>query len=267
MASSPASGAWRRVGLGLAALVAALLSAGLARGEIAQQDGVRLSFDVQFRPQALPRDRPAPVSASFAGRISALDGGAPPRVRRLSIGFDRRGVVSTRGLPFCRRGDLQSVSTGAALARCGDALLGRGHFAAFIDFPPSGFTVRGPALAFNGRQGGRPVVLLHVYVSTPVRAALVIPMRISRPPQGRFGTVLSTKVPRLAGGAGYLTGIGLTLNRRYRSGGRIRSFVSASCPAPAGFTVDVFNLARGSFEFADGQRANVALSRTCRVRD
>ncbi len=239
----------------------------MARAEIAQQGNVRLSFDVQFSPQALPRDRPAPISASFSGAIRALDGGAPPRVRRLSIGFDRRGTVSTQGLPVCRRGDLQSVTTATAMARCGDAFLGRGQFAAFIDFPPSGFNVRGPALAFNGRRQGRPVVLLHVYVSAPVQAALVIAMNISHPSQGRFGTVLSTTVPRLAGGAGYLTGIGLTLNRRYRFGGQPRSFLSASCPAPAGFTVDVFTLARGSFEFADGRHANVVLERTCRVRE
>jgi hypothetical protein len=250
----------------LALLVALLLSVGLARGEVAQQGGVRLSFDVQFSPQALPRDQPAPISASFSGRISALDGGAPPRVKRLSIGFDRRGTVSSEGLPICRRGDLQSVTSDTAMARCGDAFLGRGQFAAFIDFPPSGFTVQGPALAFNGRRNGQPVVLLHVYVSAPVRAALVIAMRISRPAQGKFGTVLTTTVPRLAGGAGYLTGISLDLNRRYRVGGQPRSFLSASCPAPAGFTVDVFTLAEGSFEFADGQQANVALERTCRVR-
>jgi len=247
-------------------LAAVLLGAGLARGEVAQQVGVRLSFDVRFSPHALPRDRPAPISATFSGRISALDGGPPPRVRRLSIGFDRRGIVSTRGLPVCRRGELQSVSTATAMARCGSAFLGRGHFAAFIDFPPRGFTVRGPALAFNGRSGGRPLILLHVHISTPIQAALVIPMRITHPPRGRFGTVLSTTVPRLAGGAGYLTGIGLTLDRRYRFGGRARSFLSASCPAPAGFTVAVFTLARGRFEFADGRHADVALSRTCRVR-
>lgn len=228
---------------------------------------MRLSFDVQFSPHALPRDRPAPISASFSGRISALDSARPPRVRRLSIGFDRRGTVSTRGLPVCRSRQLQSTTTAEAFDRCGPAFLGRGHFAAFIDFPTRGFPVRGPALAFNSRRDGRPLILLHVYVSAPVQAALVLAMRVSHPPRGRFGTILSTKVPRLAGGAGYLTGIGLTLNRRYRFEGRTRSFLSASCPAPAGFTVDVFTLARGSFEFADGKHANVDLTRTCRVRE
>lgn len=259
-----AGGAWRRVGLAGTVLVAALLVAGLARGEVAQKDNVRLAFDVEFSPQALPRDRQVPISLSFSGRISAVNGAEPPRVRRLTIGFNRRGTVTTRGLPVCDAGRLQSVTTDTALARCGRALLGRGHFAAYIDFAPRGFPVRGPALAFNGRRGGRPVILLHVYVSSPVQAALVLVMRISHPPKGEFGTVLSTTVPRLAGGAGYLTGIGLRFDRR-RIDGRTRSLVSASCPAPAGFSVAVFTLARGSFDFASGQHANVALTRTCRV--
>lgn len=258
---------WRRVGLWVAVLAVAMPVAELARAEVAQKDNVRLSFDVEFSPHALPRDRPAPVSARFSGSITAVEGTTPPRVRRLSIGFDRRGVVSARGLPVCRSRQLQSTTTAEALARCRGAFLGRGHFAAFIDFPDRGFPVRGAALAFNGRRDGRPTVFIHVYVSTPVRAALVIPMTISHPSRGRFGTVLSTAVPRLAGGAGYLTGIGLDFNRRYRFEGRTRSFISASCPAPAGFTVDVFTLARGSFEFAGGGHANVVLERTCRVRD
>jgi hypothetical protein len=267
MAGRGSRGAWRRIGLGLALLTAALAAAGAARGEIAQEDNARLAFDVQFSPHSLPRSRPAPVSATFSGRISAVNGAAPPRVRRLSVAFTRRASLSTGGLPTCRPAELQSVTTGTALARCRGALLGRGHFAAHVDFSTGGFSVRGPALAFNGLRAGRPAILLHVYVKTPVQAALVLVMKVSRPTRGRFGIVLSTTVPTLAGGAGYLTGIGLTLNRRYRSGGRTRSFLNASCPAASGFTVAAFTLARGSFEFANGQHARVDLTRTCRVSD
>lgn len=266
MASRASRGAWRRVGLGLAFLVVLLVTAGIARGEVAQKDNVRLAFDVEFSPHALPRDRAVPVSASFSGSIAAVNGAAPPRVRRLSIAFNRRGAISTVGLPVCRPGELQSVTSEVALARCRGALLGRGHFAAHIDFPPGSVAAQGPALAFNGRREGRPVILLHVYVSNPVQAALVLVMQLSHPATGEFGTVLTTTVPKLAGGAGYLTGIDLTLDRRYRFGGRTRSLISASCPARAGFTVSVFTLARGSFEFANGQHANVALTRTCSVR-
>jgi hypothetical protein len=265
MTSNGSIGLRRHLGLGLAVLAVALTTAALAHAEIAQQDNVRLAFNVEFSPQALPRDRAVPIGASFSGKVSAVNGAVPPRVRRLSVAFSRRGVVSTRGLPVCRAGELQSVTSEVALARCRGALLGRGRFAAHVDFPGAGFAVRGPALAFNGRNGGRPAILLHVYVSAPVQAALVLVMKVSHPAQGQFGTVLSTTVPKLAGGAGYLTGIGLRINRRYRFDGRTRSFLSASCPAQAGFSVSVFTLARGSFEFADGQHARVDLTRTCRV--
>jgi hypothetical protein len=266
MAGKASGMAWGRIGLGIALAVAALVTAGVAWGEVAQKDNVRLAFDVEFSPHALPRDRAVPISARFSGNISAVNGAAPPRVRRLSIAFNRRGVVSTAGLPICRQQALQSVTSEEALARCRGALLGRGHFAAHIDFLPSGFQAQGPALAFNGRRGGRQVIFLHVYVTAPIQAALVLVMTVSHQAQGEFGTVLSTTVPKLAGGAGYLTGIRLTLNRRYRFEGRTRSFISASCPAQAGFTVSAFTLARGSFEFANGQHANVALTRTCSVR-
>lgn len=256
---------WLRIGLGLAVLAAALATAGLARGEIAQQGNVRLIFDAQFSPKSLPRDRLAPISVTVSGKISAVNGAVPPRVKRLTIGFNRGGTISSRGLPVCGAGELQSVDSDAALARCRDALVGRGYFEAFIDFPTGGFGVRGRALAFNGRRGGRPVVLLHVFVSSPIQAALVLTMNFTHPTKGQFGTVLSATVPKLAGGAGYLTGIGLTFDRHYRFHGETRSFLSASCPAPAGFTAGVFTLARGNFEFADGQHASIGLTRTCRV--
>jgi hypothetical protein len=263
--ASGSGGPRRRVGLALGFLAIALLTAGAAHGEIAQQNNVRLAFNVRFSPHALPRDRSVPVSASFSGKVSAINGVVPPRVRRLTVAFNRRATISTRGLPTCRASQLQSVTTEAALARCRGALLGRGQFAARVEFSTGDFAVRGPALAFNGLRAGRPAILLHVYVSTPVQAALVLVMKISRPAQGRFGIVLSTKVPTLAGGAGYLTGIGLTLNRRYRFGGHTLSYLNASCPAAAGFTISSFTLARGSFEFASGQHARVDLTRTCRA--
>lgn len=265
MASRASSRAWPRLGLGLAVLVAALLTAGLAQGEVAQKDNIRLAFNVQFTPHALPRDRPAPISATLSGKVTAVNGAEPPRVKRLIVAFNRRGTFSTEGLPVCSSGQLQSVTTEAALARCRGALLGRGQFGAFVEFPTGGFAVNGPTLAFNGRRGGRQVILLHVNVSTPIQTALVLVMKVSHPAQGQFGTVISTAVPKLAGGAGYLTGIELNLGRRYRFEGRSRSLLSASCPAPAGFTTVPFTLARGSFEFAGGGQAKVDLTRTCSV--
>jgi hypothetical protein len=73
-------------------------------------------------------------------------------------------------------------------------------------------------------------------------------------------------IPNLAGGLGSVTKIDLRIGRNYTYRGQQHSFLSASCPAPAGFPGAIFSLARGSFFFADGRKLETTLTRTCRVR-
>ena len=51
---------------------------------------------------------------------------------------------------------------------------------------------RGEVLAFNSRIHGRPGMLLHLYGSSPVRAAFVLPFEISHQPH-RAGTARSSR--------------------------------------------------------------------------
>jgi hypothetical protein len=250
-------------------LVAALglLAAGLAQAEFSQEGNVRISFSGDFNPRALPRDRPAPVTIDVQGEISTTDGSHPPPVRRIEIALNRNGTLSTRGLPACSGPMLQSTSTETALARCRSALVGRGHFAAEVQFPTTTpVSATGTMLAFFGHKGGRPALFLHLYATTPVQATFVLPLSISRRGEGRFGTVLTARIPTLAGGLGSVTKIDLKVGREYTYRGQRRSFLSASCAAPAGFPGAVFTLAQGSFRFADGKKIDTALSRTCHVR-
>jgi hypothetical protein len=99
-----------------------------------------------------------------------------------------------------------------------------------------------------------------------VRATFVLPLVISNKGNELFGTVLSAKIPTLAGGLGSVTQIDLKIGRNYTYRGQPRSFISASCPAPAGFTRAVFSLAQGSFYFADGKKIVAPLEGDCRVR-
>ena len=78
--------------------------------------------------------------------------------------------------------------------------------------------------------------------------------------------MLSARIPTLAGGVGSVTEIELTIGRTYTYRGERRSFISASCAAPSGFTVAIFTLAGGTFFFADGKRIETSLARDCRVR-
>jgi hypothetical protein len=253
--------------LGIALLVAAvLLVGGAAQAEIFQSGNLRVTFDGGFAPRQLPRERAVPVAVTIDGRIGTLDGTRPPELRKLEIGLNRNGILTTRGLPVCAVPTLQSTTTATALRLCRPALVGRGSFSADVDLSQEGLPVRGRILAFNSRVHGRPGVALHFSGTVPVLATLILPLAIRHRSRGAFGTVLTTTVPRLAGGLGSVTHIKLRIGRTYRHRGQRLGFISASCSAPAGFNLAVFPFARGSFEFVGGRRMNIALTRNCRVR-
>lgn len=257
----------KRLVLPIAMAIAAVFAAGSAQGELSQSGNLRISFSGDFSPHSLPRDRPAPINVHVRGAIGTTDGSHPPPVRQVEIALNRNGKLTTVGLPSCPSARLQSTSSDTALARCRSALVGRGNFGAEVEFPGvDPFPATGRALAFFGSRSGRPALLVHLYVTTPVQATLVIALKISNPSKGQFGTTLTAQIPSLAGGLGSVTEIDLTIGRTYRFRGERRSFLSASCAAPAGFTGGIFPLARGSFSFADGRTVRTTLVRNCRVR-
>jgi hypothetical protein len=254
--------------LAIAAVLLACLPAGVAAArQFVQQGTLRVAFEAQLLPHALPRERNAPVTVRLSGAIRTTDGSTPPQLREISIAMNRAGVVSTKGLPSCRAPELQQTSTEAALAVCRSALVGRGSFAANVDFQGAPvFPARGTVLVFNSSTEKRPGLLLHLYGSSPVRAAFVLPFRIARKSGGRFGTVFTTHIPRIASDKGYVTDISLSIGRTYRYQGSRRSFISASCAAPAGFTSIPYELAKATFSFAGDQKLTTRLPGDCKVR-
>jgi hypothetical protein len=243
------------------------LAAVAAHGEVFQHESLRVSVNASIAPHALPRQRPAPVTVRLGGRISTADGTRPPALQELSIEMNRAGLLSSRGLPTCSAPRIQQKTTEAALATCREALVGHGSFGASVDFPGApAIPAEGKALVFNGHVGGRPGMLLHLYGSRPVRAAFVLPFAISHRSRGRFGSVLSTRIPNLASGLGYITRLQIQIGRRYSYRGGRRSFLSASCAAPAGFSGGPFELAKMTFSFDDGRQVVAPLERNCRVR-
>lgn len=256
----------RRVGTALALVAVALLGAALAHGEVRRVGNLQVAFNGGFAPHSLPRDRAVPVTVSVSGRISTTDGSHPPPLLWLRLELNRNGQLSTVGLPTCRASSLQSRSSSAALARCQGALVGRGRFSA--DLSDSGPTIptKGRVLIFNATAGGKPSLLLHLYGQIPIQSSYVLPMRIRHQAKGEFGTVLATRVPKLAGGVGSITSIELEIGREYRYRGERRGYLSASCAAPDGFRTAIFPFARGSFRFAGDTDLDTTLTRDCRVR-
>jgi hypothetical protein len=254
--------------LAISAILAALaLLASAARAELVQEGNLRVSFDGRIAPHILPRSRPAPVAVHLDSSIGTVDGSRPPQLRKVSVAVNRTGHLFLAGLPLCPRGELEQTSTAAALARCRGALVGHGTFDAEVEFATGPLIpVHGKVLVFNGRIGEKAALLLHIYNSTPVRLAFIVPFAIARKHDGDFGTVFSARIPHIASDRGYVTGVRLTLERRYTFGGKRRSVFSANCAAAPGFPGAVFTLARATFSFENGKRLTSALIRDCAVR-
>ncbi|HET6997787.1 MAG TPA: hypothetical protein VFI03_04285 [Solirubrobacterales bacterium] len=244
-----------------------LLGATLAQGEQSQSGNVRISFSGSFAPHSLPRDRPAPITVHLKGAISTTDETHPPAVQKIEFAINRNGRMTTTGLPTCTSAQLQATNTETAIERCGPSLVGRGRFGANVEFPSvTPVPATGRMLAFFGTRQGKPALLLHLHGTTPVQTTFVLPLEISRQAKGQFGTILSARIPTLAGGLGSVTEIDLRIGRSYNYRGQRHSFLSASCAAPSGFTVAIFPLVRGSFFFADGKKIETTLARDCSVR-
>ncbi len=254
--------------LAIPVLIALLAVVGVAASQavVVQRDELRVNFDASFAPQALPRSRPAPVAIQVHGAIRTTDGSHPPPLRLLEIELNSNGRISTEGLQVCSSPSLQSTTSSQALARCGPALVGHGHFQAQVSLGgeiPAG----GEILAFNSRRNGKPALLLHFFVKVPVRLTLVVPLTIGHDAKKPFGTILRSRVPRLGGGLGSITEIDLTINRRYSFAGERRSYVSAACRAPAGLPGGVFPFARARFRFESHRLISPeSLRRSCHVR-
>jgi DNA-binding beta-propeller fold protein YncE len=241
-------------------------SSSASASEIVQRRGVRVRFDGKLTPRALPRHGVAPVGISVDAEIAATGDTAPPQLRQIAIAINRNGRFETTGLPVCRLHDIQPSTTANALATCRGALVGEGHFSANVKLPEqSPFPSAGKVLAFNGRLHGKPAILAHIYGTQPAPTSTVLPFLINDS-RGTYGTVLEASLPEATGDWGYVTGLKMNLRRHFSYRGRGRSYLSAGCPAPAGFSKAAFPLARTSFGFAGGLTLVSILNRSCKTR-
>lgn len=256
----------RRGALLLAAAALTAAAVPQAGAELLQKGPVRVSLSATLSPTALPRHGTAPISVSIGGHISSTSPGGPPQLKAVSFAFNRAGRLDLSGLPRCRLGHIDPSTTSEALAACAPSLVGEGHFSANVRFPEqSPFPSEGKVLAFNGVLNGSPVIFAHIYGIEPVPTSFVLALAISHA-RGTFATVLSASLPEATGEWGYVTGLTLKLGRTSASHGSAHSFLSAGCPAPAGFPGALFPLVRSSFAFAGGRTLTATLTRACRAR-
>lgn len=253
------------------ALVAVVLAAatsivGSAQAEQSARGGVRVGFRGSFSPSSIPRHRLAPISLTLEGSARGEDG-PPPRLRRITFAFGARGGLETEGLPACPRARLRNATSRQALARCGDALVGRGEITAEVPFSPAKpIAVQARVLIFNGRFKGRPAAWIHAYSGNPP-AAFVLPFYLARPATGTYGVLMRSPVGHSLGRWPRLRAFRITLGRRYRAGGETRSYLSAHCPLAPSLTRLSVPFARATYEFAPHPTIVQPIRRLCAVRE
>lgn len=257
----------RLCSVGLVAAVTLVVLALPATAEVTQKNGLIVSFGGSISPRSLPRAGTAPIGVTVDGRVRTASGRLPPALRRISLEINRAGVLDDRGLARCRVDEIQPSSSGKALATCGEARVGSGTIAGQIVLPEQRpFPFRGRVIAFNGRRpdGGR-AILAHVYTNSPFALSVVLSFSLERTP-GTFGTRLVALVPHRTRRLLHITAFRLHLGRNYSRGGRRHSYLSAGCPAPAGFPGATFPLARAAYSFVGGTTLRSTIVRSCRAR-
>jgi hypothetical protein len=250
-----------------AAVTCAALCIGVpARAELSQDGNLLTSFAGRLIPKRLPREAPGPVAVRVDGDVRTLNGAVLPQLRKISVAINSAGRLFDKGLPICRESEIQPAIQREAKRVCGGAIVGSGHVVLRVRIPEQPpFPVKAHLLAFNGpRRHGHKLILAQAYAREPP-GSFVLPFVVRRK-GGVFGTTMTTTLPAMARDWAYLTHFDMTLDRRYRYGGKMRSYVSAACAAPVGFRGATFPFAKATYSFDNGQKTTTSLTRTCLVR-
>lgn len=250
------------VGGALFAIAAVGLAIAKEVPTIVRAGNLVLELNGGVTPTDLPKRELAPLGFHASGKLSTVDETHPPAMEEASFDSDKDVVVSVRGLPTCRIGQLRAVETRRAEAACGEAILGRGSATVEVAFPEQPpFRSTGPLVLFNGgeRDGGVRL-LAYTYVSVPAPTAVIATAKLTRIRKGPFGLHSVVEIPRIAGGAGSIVSANIRVRRVYNYEGKRRSVLAGRC-------ADGRIQARGRFEFRDDTVLLGSILRTCTARD
>jgi hypothetical protein len=254
----------RRLTLTVAtALLLASITVGLAvaKGEkpiVVTVGNLRLTANGNFSPTVLPKNKLAPITLNLSGKIETLDHTHPPAIQEVIVETDKNGAINAKGLPVCTSGKLQAQTTAKARAICKTAIVGEGTTSVEVAFPEQRpFIIKSELLVFNGGvSGGKTKVFVHAYLSSPVSAAVVVPVTVTKIHNGRYGLKTVAKIPKIAGGYGSPLSFSLKAGRKFTYKGKQQSYLLAKCP-------DGHLQAKGVGIFSGNIRLAGSLVRSC----
>jgi hypothetical protein len=179
-----------------------------------------------FSPRALPKDKPAHMAMNISLRRPAAV--PPPALHEVVLELDRNIAVDAKGMATCRPGTVESPPPPQ---RCQSASVGSGEIEVEVAFPEQApFIVKSKLFAFNGgTSGGKTTILTYAYLGPPMSAAVVTTVKTSKIHRGRFGTKWVEVIPKIAGGYGSIKSLNLSIDRRYRDEGEMKSYLLGRC--------------------------------------
>jgi hypothetical protein len=245
----------------ISAIATAVLatSVAIAGPIVAGPNGNTQSIDVKLSPKALSKTTATPVTLDVTTKTistTAASGVPVPAVRAV-VDFPKGTSIFTKGIPTCDPAKLQNTSTDDALQACSNAKIGGGAATVLLIVGEKVFTEPTTVTAFNSTpQGGKPVVLLHVFGAAPVQTTQVLVGVVSNYNKEGYGPRLDVSIPLIANGAGALTDFNVVINKKYRYQGKARSFASALCKPKT-------LKSRGAFTYRDGETLTALSTQKC----
>jgi hypothetical protein len=249
------------VSIGLAALLA-LVVAAIAAAEkptVVQVGNLKLTFNGGVKPKALSKTKMEPITLTVSGKIETVDGKHPPALQEVIVDTDKNGSIDVRGAPTCTAGKLEAQTTANAEKACRSAIVGLGTTDIEVEFPEQApIPIKSKLIAFNGGlKGGVTTLYIHAYLTTPITAAVVTTVKISKEHKGRYGTRSIASVPKIAGGSGSVTAFSLTFSKKlFTYKGVKHGYLLAKCS-------DGHFDAEAEAVFADGTKLGGKIVRAC----
>ena len=216
----------------LLALAIAAIAIAAEKPVTVQAGNLRLTFNGGVTPKALSKTKLEPIALNVQGKIENIDGSHPPALTEVVVDTDKNGTIDVRGVPTCKQSQLEAQTTAAAEKVCKPAILGTGTTDVELLFPESSpVALHSKLLAFNGgTKGGTTTIYIHAFLSTPVTAAVVTTVKISKEHKGRYGTKSIATIPKIAGYAGSVKAFNLTFQKKlFAYKGKKHGYLLAKC--------------------------------------
>jgi hypothetical protein len=230
---------------------------GVANAALVEIGDIILRADGGFTPRTLPRRGYAPIEFQGHFDLGSKSGPKPIALQQVIVSFDRDGHLDVAGLPTCAVEQVANLGVAEARALCAGAIVGTGHIEAVVVAGGQTFDASSPLTLFNAPPiEGNPAVVLHARTTTPATQVFAIPVPIERR-RGAFRYRATVDLPSILGGNGSISHVDVKIGRRFRTGGRVHSYVSARC-------TDSVLETRGKFTFADGTIIEGGVEKYCR---